>query len=284
MISVIIPTYNRANRIKASLESVMTQTYTDIEIIVVDDGSADNTEEVIRSLNDGRIKYVRYEINQGACHARNVGIDEAEGDYIAFHDSDDVWKRDKLEKQLECIEQNNADMLLCKIEVHKSNGKIEYYPEVNKSCFVDYGLVLAGGVGSTQTFMAKARVFKDIHFDELMPRSQDTEVLIRISKKYKIYYLNEVLCCKYDQDDSLTRNVKNMVVAQERILSKFYDDFLSYPKAKAVHLNAMANAKALLGMKNIDDRISILRLDFSMKNILKFTLSLFHLDRIFIRG
>lgn len=88
MISVVIPTYNRAKLIARSIESVLNQTYKDIEIIVVDDGSEDNTEEVVLNIKDDRIRFFRMKCNQGACAARNKGISMATGEYVAFQDRD----------------------------------------------------------------------------------------------------------------------------------------------------------------------------------------------------
>ena len=100
LVSVIIPTYNRGRLILDSINSVLNQTYKNIELIVVDDCSTDNTEEILKSINDSRIKYVKLEKNSGACIARNKGIELSTGEFIAFNDSDDLWITTKLEKQL----------------------------------------------------------------------------------------------------------------------------------------------------------------------------------------
>ena len=115
-ISVIIPTYNRAHLISRSAKSVLAQTYPDFELIIVDDGSGDNTEEIIEALADPRIRYLRHESNRGVSAARNTGIRAARGDYIAFQDSDDEWLPQKLEKQLGLFEQDNRGdlgLVLC---------------------------------------------------------------------------------------------------------------------------------------------------------------------------
>lgn len=104
LVSVIIPTYNRANLILQAVKSVLNQTYKNFEIIIVDDGSSDNTEDVINVIHDNRIRYIKHAINKGASAARNTGIREAKGKYIAFQDSDDHWLPDKLEKQVKRIE------------------------------------------------------------------------------------------------------------------------------------------------------------------------------------
>ena len=89
MVSVIIPVYNREKTIKKAIESVLEQTYTDLEVIIVDDCSTDKTIEVVESIADKRIRLVKSPKNGGACKARNLGIDHANGELIAFQDSDD---------------------------------------------------------------------------------------------------------------------------------------------------------------------------------------------------
>ena len=110
LISVVIPCYNRRNRILASVESVLGQSYENLELIVVDDGSTDGTAALFENYPDKRLRFLRYEQNRGACHARNYGAERSTGEYLAFQDSDDVWHRDKLEKQIHHIRETGADM------------------------------------------------------------------------------------------------------------------------------------------------------------------------------
>ena len=105
-VSVIIPTYNRGYRIAHSIQSVLNQSHSELEVIVVDDGSTDDTRELIAAIGDSRIKYHRLEENRGAANARNVGVSLASYDIIAFNDSDDIWHPDKLEKQLSYWKDN----------------------------------------------------------------------------------------------------------------------------------------------------------------------------------
>ena len=109
-ISVVIPTYNRAHLIKKAINSVFEQTYQDFEIVIIDDGSKDNTEEIVKSINDGRIRYIKHEKNKGEAGARNTGIENSKGEYIAFLDTDVTWSKDKLEKQLNILESSPADV------------------------------------------------------------------------------------------------------------------------------------------------------------------------------
>ena len=105
-VSVIIPTYNREGILGRSIESVLNQTYTEFELIIVDDGSTDNTRQLVENIHDDRISYYYVKNNSGAAAARNYGIERAEGEYIAFQDSDDYWHSDKLEKQMKVMESN----------------------------------------------------------------------------------------------------------------------------------------------------------------------------------
>ena len=107
LVSIIMPTYNCAKFINETIKSVLNQTYENWELVIVDDCSNDNTEEVVVSFNDKRIKYNRLEKNSGAAVARTTAMKMATGNYMAFLDSDDLWKDNKLEKQLEFMKKNN---------------------------------------------------------------------------------------------------------------------------------------------------------------------------------
>ena len=111
LVSVIIPLYNRENTIRRAVDSILNQTYTNIEVLVVDDGSIDHSVQMLdKYIDDDRVKVFCQKQNRGANAARNRGIREAKGEYIAFHDSDDAWVPDKLEKQLKCMETENYDV------------------------------------------------------------------------------------------------------------------------------------------------------------------------------
>ena len=97
-VSVLIPTYNRAYIISDALDSVLKQTYRDFEIIIVDDGSSDGTRDVVEGFRSEKIRYLRHALNRGCSAAYNTGISAAEGELVAFLDSDDIWKGDYLER------------------------------------------------------------------------------------------------------------------------------------------------------------------------------------------
>lgn len=108
LVSIIMPSYNTANYISESINSVINQTYENWELIIVDDCSSDNTEEIVNKiLKDKRIKYLKNTKNSGAAISRNRALKEAKGKWIAFLDSDDLWHKEKLEKQINFMEKNN---------------------------------------------------------------------------------------------------------------------------------------------------------------------------------
>ena len=117
-VSVIIPTYNREKLVPRAIQSVLDQTWQDLELIVVDDGSTDRTEQVVSGFTDDRIRYVRLDKNSGVSHARNIGIESAQCEYIAFQDSDDEWLPEKLEKQMQVMLQapETVGMVYCRME------------------------------------------------------------------------------------------------------------------------------------------------------------------------
>ena len=224
LISVIIPTYNRAHLIKRSAQSVLNQTYKNLELIIVDDGSTDNTKEVIDSLNDERIVYIKQE-NQGAAAARNTGIDIAKGKYIAFQDSDDVWHSDKLEKQIYILKENNADIVFCKAFILGTLRK-KQIPYFFKEGFLDKKQTVLGI--STQMVIGNKNVFVDNKFDKETRYLDDFELLSRLIKKgYSIYCMDEALVDYYRQPNSISCNHEKYIQTLEEMLQKksyFLDD------------------------------------------------------------
>lgn len=229
MVSIIIPTYNRAALIQNSIQSILNQTYNDFELIIVDDCSSDNTKDVVSQIKDERIKYIRLPENHGACYARNTGIEKSKGDIIAFHDSDDIWHLDKLEKQIECLKSTDADVVFCKMNAIDPDT----HQKKTSSCQFSKGF-LSGkesvlGI-STQTILGKADVFKDVEFDPKVPRLQDFDLLMRIHEKYSIYCLDESLVDYNVGKDSISSNPLKLYQACCIFKEKYPDIKKKYPE------------------------------------------------------
>jgi len=127
LVSVIMPAFNSSATIGASIDSVLAQTYTNWELIVVNDASSDNTHQIIQAYTDKRIKYFQNEINSGVATTRNKAMELAQGQFFAFLDSDDLWASEKLEKQLNFMQKNNAIISYTQTKYMNSTGKISKY-------------------------------------------------------------------------------------------------------------------------------------------------------------
>ncbi|WP_039047633.1 glycosyltransferase family 2 protein [Acinetobacter junii] len=195
-ISVVIPTYNRAHLIKESLQSVLDQTVQPLEIIVVDDFSTDNTEEVVKSLNSPLIKFVKNQRKKGANGARNTGIMLSCGELIAFHDSDDIWLPQKLELQKAVLDQRkDINLCFCSLESIDSVKKEKrVIPRRYVATEKIKDVLFKKNIISTQTIMVRALLAKEIFFDEELKRFQDWDYVLRvIQKREKIFHLDKVL-------------------------------------------------------------------------------------------
>jgi glycosyltransferase involved in cell wall biosynthesis len=237
---VVIPTYNRAGLIGRSVQSVLGQTFGDFELIVVDDCSADSTEEVVRGFRDGRIKYVRHGENRGGSAARNTGIRLARGRYVAFQDSDDEWMPEKLKKQVEALRGSPPDICAVYTGFWKVDGGGRTYipPEHVRKEGDILGDLLRENYVSTQCLMARKECLEGVGlFDEAMPRLQDWELAIRLAERYRFRCVDEPLVNVYGQGDSISARPDTFYEAQVMLLRKHEATYREKaPGALAKHL------------------------------------------------
>ena len=194
LISVIIPTYNRAEIINIPLQSVFNQSYKNLEIIIVDDRSTDNTETVINNINDPRIRYICQSTNKGGAAARNTGIEAAKGEYIAFLDSDDAWVANKLELQLAQIKKHsNPEGVVSYTQVFHSLSGIseDTYQAFDEKFFLpkrgkepnesvsDY-LFCHQGKTLTSTLMLQRSLAVNTRFRDSLKKHQDWDFCLRL--------------------------------------------------------------------------------------------------------
>lgn len=279
LISVIIPSFNRANTIKACVDSVLKQTYRNIEVIVVDDASTDNTVEVLKSIVDDRFRYYGYKTNMGACYARNYGVSNAVGKYITFQDSDDIWLPEKLEKEINYLKDNNFDFVFCGMNRVSADGKTSYHPpyefsEVSESL----QQLLVENAISTQTMIMKSEVTKTIHFDETFKRFQDWDFALQVAiHKYKIGYLALPLVNSEVQPNSISANGA-IGEAYEHLFEKYKNLYINCPHALSTIY--MYQARGYRG-KDYSKVINYLKLslkaEWNNKTFVKLMLSYLHL-------
>lgn len=239
LVSVIIPTFNREKTIYRAVMSVLNQTYKNLELIVVDDCSTDGTVEILSRIEDDRLNTVVLEQNGGACLARNYGIKLAKGEIITFQDSDDTWRETFIELMLSTLAKKGSDIVFCRMARHDLEGNAKEYPMLPEGMISHKTLISRSWI-STQTMLGKAICFKDTLFDVGMPRLQDFDLVIRLSGKYKMFHLNDVLVDVYLQDDSLSNSIIKHIMALERIITKYEDVWRKYPDLEAKHLDALA--------------------------------------------
>ena len=241
LVSVIIPSYNRRDSIAASVESVLRQSFSRLEVIVVDDGSDDGTEELFAGASDGRVRFFRYEGNRGACHARNYGAERASGALIAFQDSDDIWHADKLEKQLAFMERTGADFVFCGINRVSAGGREYFYPVSGFDNGGDaLGQFLLENRAGTQTMLMKRAVWESVRFDESFKRYQDWDFALRVAARWRMAFLNEALVDSRVSGSSISASV-SAYPALCHLLEKHREEFDSRPECLARLYRRMGN-------------------------------------------
>ena len=188
-ISVIIPTYNRAQRLKKAIDSVLAQSHRNFELILVDDGSDDNTAELIDKYN-ADIVYIRQE-NRGPAAARNRGIEKAHHNLLAFLDSDDWFAENKLETQIEAMDQNPSYLISHTDEIWYRNGQLLNQKLKHKKNSGDiFGQSLELCAVGMSTIMIRKEIFERYGlFDEEYPCCEDYEFWLRISAEEKFCWL-----------------------------------------------------------------------------------------------
>jgi glycosyltransferase involved in cell wall biosynthesis len=220
-VSVVIPTYNRAAKVRSAIESVLAQTVTDLEVIVVDDGSSDDTGKILGEIFGDRIRYYA-QANQGASVARNKGIAEARGEWIAFLDSDDLWENDKLEWQFKAQERFGSQCGGCYTDTRFFNhpetrtmfqmAEESYRHEGTMGVNTDVLrlLVRPGGAGMVvclSSLLARADVVRKTRgYDPNLLYSQDSEFMFRLAMLTEFCYVNRPLVW-FDRSPAEIRHV-----------------------------------------------------------------------------
>jgi glycosyltransferase involved in cell wall biosynthesis len=214
-VSVIIPTYNRSYTLKKTIDSVLNQTHRNIEIIVIDDGSTDNTCEVLNNYKN-RLQVINQD-NQGPSKARNNGSRHATGDYIAFVDSDDIWHPRRIEEQLVLITNTDAKCCICNCILESSKGLTTTsfqlfniktkYP--NSYLLNPFEIAVTRFLLINQVVLLKKKVFDDLGgYNEELKILEDHELALRLSLLGKWCMLNKILVSKYESKKSIGREAR----------------------------------------------------------------------------
>ena len=210
LVSIIMPTYNCAKFIGKTIESVLNQTYSNWELIIVDDCSKDNTEEVVKAFNDSRIKYNKLENNSGAAIARTEAMKIASGTYMAFLDSDDLWKKDKLEKQLKFMKENNYNFTCTAYEqINEAGEKLNKIIKSKKRA--DYNRILLDCPVGNSTVMYNVEKLGKFEVPNIRKRNDDCLWLQILKKEKYIYGMTEVLMEYRIRSNSISSNKFSLI-------------------------------------------------------------------------
>lgn len=258
-VSVIIPTYNRADRLPRAIESVLMQDYSDFELIIADDCSTDNTEDVVRTYNDKRIQYYKCPQNMGAAGARNYGASKSKAKYIAFHDSDDEWLQGKLSRQVAYAEAHpEYGLIYGKMHIKTSDMEGDF-PNASVEGDLEgdiYAWLLCRNTIGAPTMFMPREIFESVSgFDASLRCLEDWEFAIRVAKEYMIGYIDEPLICVNSEVGGVSSNyseyfrVRCLMISQNRdMLQKLgiMDDIIMEIFEKANGAGLLPQVKKML--------------------------------------
>lgn len=233
LISVIIPNYNREHVIVDTVQSVLEQTYANLEVIVVDDGSSDASAEELKKIKDSRFRFVLSEAHRGANACRNEGAQLSKGEYIAFQDSGTIWHADKLEKQLARLRQSpEAGLVYCIVRARDGSRTICYPEESMERSRKEEGcresLAVRNLIDTPSIMVTRDCFEKTGGFDENLKRWQDYDFVIRVSQTYSIVIVNEILVETFYYANSISKDFSFLAEALPEFLRKNKEFFTCY--------------------------------------------------------
>lgn len=253
-VNIIIPTFNRAYCIERAIDSVLNQTFKDFDLWIVDDGSTDNTGELLTKYGtDKRFNYCRVE-NGGVSKARNIGVSKTSGEWLAFLDSDDEWLEDKLERQIKYIKENPKCKLIHGEELWVRNGKRINPKKVHKKSGGDIferslGLCLI----SPSAVILRRELLDEMNgFDEQFIVCEDYDLWLKVSCRYEVGYLSEPVLIKYGgHEDQLSS--KYFAMDYYRIKSMYQlNESVDLENSKKIALLHMIVKKAKILLKGYE--------------------------------
>ncbi len=241
LISVIICTYNRVGLLGRSIQSVLSQTYTNLELLIIDDCSADDTGEFVKKISDERIRYYRNEKNMGIAASRNRGASLAKGEYLAFQDDDDEWKPEKLARLMEVWKkeaeaggetETGKEAAVIYHEMQEQ-GKNTFIPSRDippewKSKDIFRHMLLYPMIGATASLIRKSCLDELGGFNAELKSIEDYEFYLRVAKKYRILFVGEPLMIIYDTPGSVNKRFKSKIDTELYILDTMYDSLCQY--------------------------------------------------------
>lgn len=256
LVSVIIPTYKRSDCLIRCIKSVLAQTYSNIEIIVVDDngiGTEDqlHTEQKLAEyISSGTIKYVKHEVNKNGSAARNTGLRLSKGEYINFLDDDDVFMPQKIEEQVNRLEGTDDEWgatycntrVVCLSKVGKKKKNIVTKCTLEGNLLEPY--LMEEYIFNTSSLLFKRHCILSLNgFDESFRRHQDYELMVRFFRHFKLAYTKSYFLMEYDTTSERMNipDVKKYIALEEKFISTFQEDFNRYKRGREICFHLWMN-------------------------------------------
>jgi len=224
-VSVIIPTCNRPGLLPTAIQSVLRQSFSDFELVVVDDASEDSIDSVVMAVQDNRVRVIRHDRRRGAAAARNTGIRNTNGEFVAFLDDDDEWHPDKLTRQVSVLRNSDASVVAAYTGydvVDRNTNKIlsQMLPEHRGN--LSSVLLQGNCVGPTSSILMKRKCFETVGmFDESLPSFQEYDLWIRLSRVYRFDYVAECLFNYHVHSNRIWTNPEAIRKGLDILLQKY---------------------------------------------------------------
>ena len=250
LVSVIIPTYNRARQVCNAIDSVLAQAYRPIEIIVVDDGSIDDTSSAVAGYGDA-VRYLRQE-NGGPSHARNTGIASARGEVIAFLDSDDLWYPEKLARQVEVLRGDpRIGAVDCSFFLLDRGGSTVFPVIRGPECEGNaLEVMLLRGRCTSSTILIRTSCLREVGpFNEHLRGAEDWDLWLRLARRYRMAWISTPLTILRDFGDGGHKNVSQMVYGREYVLRQHLTPDVSRP----VRRHALARSHVETAIEHLEN-------------------------------
>lgn len=232
-VSIILPTYNRAEKIGRAIESVLNQTYPYFELLVIDDGSTDDTKQVVASYEDERVHYHKMPQNGGQSKARNFGMQLAKYEYIAFEDSDDLWRPKKLELQMcALLEDEMAGFAYHKLQYDLGEGRCITLPDekvsLEKKSGDIYAQLLWDNLVGMPTLLMRRKCLEKIgYMDETLQCLEDYDFALRLGKHYRAVFVSEILLDAEFSNTGVSGNSYQYLLASCQLIQKYKADYIA---------------------------------------------------------
>lgn len=213
LVSIIVPTFNRSAYLKKCVDCILSQTYSNFEVVIIDDASTDDTGEIIKKYDDDRIRYFNYGKIKNISKSRNLGISLAKGDVIAFTDDDDKWNKTKLELQMKYL--GNYDFICTNGNfineddeiIHQKLIDVDHNFLITTESLLYVNLILTSSVLIKKEVLLNSELFDE---NKMTSFSEDYQLWLKISLKTKILFLNELLTLKRIHSENISHQLENI--------------------------------------------------------------------------